>query len=106
MPTLNEILANQLKLISDAKATLVAAQNKPPTSAAPMAVREASLADLKEHVLNLNKANASAVEKFERQITEHQAQIKVLEQEIAEAKKLFADIPVPTSPAKRKGRAK
>ena len=44
MATLNQILAEQTKIIGEAKSSLEAAFKKPPTQAATIAAREATVA--------------------------------------------------------------
>ena len=103
MSTLNQILAEQVKLLSGAQAALEAAQRKPPTMAAVMAVRESTIEDLKERIANLTEAKATLIAKLDRQIEAYQAQISILEKQIEEDKKRFGDQPTPPRQPKRKG---
>ncbi len=106
MATLNQILAEQAKLISGAKAALEAAQKRPPTMAAVMAVRESTIEELKERIANLTEAKATLIAKLDRQIEAYQAQILALEKQIEEDKKRFGDQPTPPRPTRGKGRGK
>jgi len=106
MSTLNQILAEQVKLLSGAQAALEAAQKKPPTMAAVMAVRESTIEELKERIANLTEAKATLIAKLDRQIEAYQAQILALEKQIEEDKKRFGEQPTPPRPTRGKGRSK
>jgi chaperonin cofactor prefoldin len=106
MATLNRIMAEQVKLISGAKAALEVAQKKPPTVAATIAVRESTILDLKERIANLTEAKATLTAKLDHQIEVYQAQISALEKQIEEDKKRFGDQPTPPRQPKRKEKEK
>jgi hypothetical protein len=106
MATLNQILAEQAKLIGEAKKALEAAQKKPPTTTAPIAVKEATLADLKSRVANLTAAKADSVRQIDEQIASYQSDISSLDKQIEEDKKKFLDQPMPPQPAPGRTRRK
>ena len=88
MATLNQILAEQVKLIGEAKKNLEEAQKKPPTSGGPIAVKEATVAELKARVTGgLTAAKADAVRQIDEQIAAYQKEIAALEKQIEEDKK-------------------
>ncbi|MBI4003187.1 MAG: hypothetical protein HY348_15570 [Nitrospira defluvii] len=103
MATLNQILAEQAKLIGEAKSSLEAAHKKPPTQGAPIAAREATVAELKARVANLTDAKATFVKQVDQQLATYQAEITALEKLIEEDKKRFGDQPTPPRPVRRKG---
>ncbi|MFO0729678.1 MAG: hypothetical protein U0231_12960 [Nitrospiraceae bacterium] len=59
MPTLNQLVAEQVKIISGAKAALEAAQKQPPTTAATIATRESTIVDLKTRMADLAEAEGN-----------------------------------------------
>ena len=106
MATLNQILAEQAKMIGEAKSSLEAAFKKPPTQAAPIAAREATVADLKTRVVNLTEAKATFTKQIDKQLAGYQTEIAALEKLIEEDKKRFGDQPAPPRPIRGKGRSK
>ena len=106
MATLNQILAEQAKLIGEAKSSLEAALKKPPTQAATIAVRESTLAELKSRVANLTEAKAALNKQVDQQLAGYQTEISVLEKLIEEDKKRVGDQPTPPRPVRGKGRGK
>lgn len=106
MPTLNQLLAEQVKVISGAKAALEAAQKQPPTAAAAIAARESSIADLRARIADLTEAKATLAARLDRQIAGYQAEITTLEKQIEEDKKRVPDQPTPPRHRKPKGREK
>ncbi len=103
MATLNQILAEQAKMIGEAKSSLEAAFKKPPTQAAPIAAREATVADLKTRVVNLTEAKATVVKQVDQQLATYQAEIAALEKLIEDDKKRFGEQPTPPRSSRRKG---
>ena len=103
MATLNQILAEQAKLIGEAKSSLEAAQKKPPTQAAVNIARQATVAELKTRVANLTEAKATFVRQVDQQLATYQAEIAALEKLVEEDKKRFGDQPTPPGPVRRKG---
>ncbi|RPH79349.1 MAG: hypothetical protein EHM80_08105 [Nitrospiraceae bacterium] len=91
MATLNQMLAEQGKLIGEAKKNLEEAQKKPPASSSPIAVREATVAELKDRVANLSAAKVDVVRQIDGQIATYQKEIAVLEKQIEEDKKQRGD---------------
>jgi chromosome segregation ATPase len=103
MATLNQILAEQVKLIGEAKKNLEEAQKKPPRSGGPIAGKEATVAELKARVTGLTAAKADAVRQIDEQIAAYQKEIAVLEKQIEEDKKQQGDQP-PTPRPRGRGR--
>jgi hypothetical protein len=95
MATLTQILAEQAKLINEAKKNLEAAHKKAPPTTAPVAVKEATVNDLKARVKNLTAAKADAVRQIDDQIAVYQGEITALEKQIEEDKKQLTDQPRP-----------
>ena len=91
MATLNQMVAEQAKVIGEARASLEAAFKKPPTQAATMAAREATVAELKTRAANLAEAKATFTRQIDQQLTGYQAEITALEKAIEEDKKRFGD---------------
>ncbi len=106
MATLNQILAEQAKLIGEAKSSLEAALKKPPTQAATIAAREATVAELKTRVANLTEAKAALNKQVDQQLAGYQTEISALEKLIEEDKKRGGDQPTPPRPVRGKGRGK
>ncbi|GMV51904.1 MAG: hypothetical protein NBKEAIPA_01112 [Nitrospirae bacterium] len=106
MATLNQILAEQTKLIGEAKSSLEAALKKPPTQAATIAAREATVAELKTRVANLTEAKATFNKQVDQQLAGYQVEISTLEKLIEEDKKRVGDQPTPPRPVRGKGRGK
>lgn len=106
MATLNQILAEQAKLIGEAKSSLETALKKPPTQAATIAARESTLAELKSRVANLTEAKAALNKQVDQQLAGYQTEISVLEKLIEEDKKRVGDQPTPPRPVRGKGRGK
>ena len=106
MATLNQILAEQAKVIGEARASLEAAFKKPPTQAATIAAREATVTDLKTRVANLTEAKATFNKQVDQQLAGYQAEISALEKLIEEDKKRFGEQPTPPRPTRGKGRGK
>ena len=106
MATLNQILAEQAKLIGEAKSSLEAALKKPPTQAATIAAREATGAELKTRLAKLEEAKASFTRQIDQQLAGYQAEITSLEKLIEEDKKRFGEQPAPPRPTRGKGRGK
>ena len=79
MATLNQILAEQTKIIGEAKSSLEAAFKKPPTQAATIAAREATVADLKARVANLTETRAAVTRHIDQQVAGYQSEIVALE---------------------------
>jgi hypothetical protein len=105
MATLNQILAEQVKLIGEAKKTLEEAQKKPPASGGSIAVKEATVTELKSRVVNLTAARADAVRQIDEQIATYKMEIAVLEKQIEEDKKSQGDPspnPRPSTPRTRR----
>jgi chaperonin cofactor prefoldin len=102
MATLKELLTEQVKLMTEAKKTLEAAQKNPPAVTAPIAAKEATVAELKGRVVNLTKAKADAIRQFDEQLGSYQTEISVLEKQIEEDKKRFGNqSPVPRPDSRR-----
>ena len=97
MATLNQIIAEQAKLIGEAKKNLEAAQKKPPAVSAAIAAKESLLADLKERAAILTKAKAETIRGFDDQIATYRTEIVALEKEMEEDKKRLGDQPPPRS---------
>ncbi len=106
MTTLNQIVAEQAKVIGEARASLEAAFKKPPTQAATIAAREATVAELKTRMSNLAEAKASFTRQVDQQLAGYQAEISALETLIEEDKKRFGEQPTPPRPIRGKGRGK
>ena len=68
MATLTQMLAEQAKLIGEAKSSLEAAFQKPPTQAATIAARESTVAELKSRVANLAEAKATITRQIDQQV--------------------------------------
>jgi hypothetical protein len=103
MATLTQILTEQAKLINGAKKDLEAAQKKAPPTTAPVAVKEATVNDLKARVKSLTAAKADAVRQIDDQIAVYQSEIAALEKQIEEDKKQLTDQP-PPRPGRTRGR--
>ncbi len=106
MATLNQIVAEQAKVIGEARASLEAAFKKPPTQAATIAVREATVVELKTKLSNLAEAKALFNRQVDQQLAGYQAEITALEKLIEEDKKRFGGQPMPPRPTRGKGRGK
>lgn len=106
MATLNQIVTEQAKVIGEARASLEAAFKKPPTQAATIAAREATVAELKTRMSNLAEAKASFTRQVDQQIAGYQAEITALEKLIEEDKKRFGDQPAPTPPRPIRGKGR
>ena len=106
MATLNQIVAEQTKVIGEARASMEAAFKKPPTQAATIAAREATVAELKTRLANLAEAKASFTRQIDQQLAGYQAEITSLEKLIEEDKKRFGEQPAPPRPTRGKGRGK
>lgn len=106
MATLNQIMAEQTKVIGEARASMEAAFKKPPTQAATIAAREATVAELKTRLANLAEAKASFTRQIDQQLAGYQAEITSLEKLIEEDKKRFGEQPAPPRPTRGKGRGK
>ena len=106
MATLNQILAEQAKLVGGAKAALEAAQKRPPTQTAPVAAKEAIVADLKARVAALKETKAELAAQIDQQIATYEAEIAGWEKQIEEDKNRSGDQPRPPKPAKRKNAEK
>jgi chromosome segregation ATPase len=104
MATLNQIIAEQAKLIGEAKKTLETAQKRPPATTAPIAAKEATLADLRGRVTNLTNAKNETIKQIDEQIATYQAEISSLEKQIEEDNKRFGgQPPTPPRPSPRRG---
>lgn len=108
MATLNQMVAEQTKVIGEARASLEAAFKKPPTQAATITAREATVAELKTRAANLAEAKASFNRQIDQQLAGYQTEIAALEKLIEEDKKRFGEQPNPTPPRliRGKGRGK
>ena len=106
MATLTQMLAEQAKLIGEAKSSLEAAFQKPPTQAATIAARESTVAELKSRVADLTEAKATITRQIDQQVAGYQSEITALEKLIAEDNKRFGEHPTPPSPIRGKGRGK
>jgi len=106
MATLNQIVAEQTKVIGEARASLEAAFKKPPTQTATIAAREATVAELKTRLANLAEAKASFTRQIDQQLAGYQAEITSLEKLIEEDKKRFGEQPAPPRPTRGRGRRK
>lgn len=106
MATLNQIVAEQTKVIGEARASLEAAFKKPPTQTATIAAREATVTELKTRMSNLAEAKASFTRQIDQQLAVYQADITALEKLIEEDKKRFGEQPTPSRPTRGKGRGK
>jgi len=91
MATLNQMLAEQGKLIGEAKKNLEEAQKKPPASSSPIAKTEATVAELKDRIANLSAAKGDVVRQIDGQIATYQKEMAVLEKQIEEDKKQRGD---------------
>jgi len=87
MATLNQILAEQGKLIGEAKKNLEKAQKKPPQTSDSIAIKEATVAELKTRVTGLTAAEADIVRQLDEQIAGYKKEIAALEKQIEEEKK-------------------
>jgi len=87
MATLNQILEEQGKLIGEAKINLEKTQKKPPPSSGTIAIKEATVDELKARVISLTAAKADIVRQIDEQIAGYQKEIAVLEKQIEEEKK-------------------
>ncbi|WHZ26483.1 MAG: hypothetical protein OJF51_001278 [Nitrospira sp.] len=103
MATLNEILAEQAKLIGGAKAALEAAQKKPPTNQVTITARESTIAELKARIENLTNAKSNIVAQLDQQITAYKVEIAEWEKQIEEDKKSLGEQSAPPRQPKRKG---
>ena len=106
MATLNQMVAEQTKVISEARASLEAAFKKPPTQAATIAAREATVAELKTRAASLAEAKATFTRQIDQQLAGYQAEIAALEKLIEEDKKRCGEQPTPPRPTRGKGRGK
>ncbi len=106
MATLNQMVAEQAKVIGEARASLEAAFKKPPTQTATIAAREATVAELKTRMSNLAEVKASFTRQLDQQLSGYQAEISALEKLIEEHKKRFGEQPTPPRPTRGKGRGK
>ena len=106
MANLDEILAEQVKLISGAKDSLQAANKEPPAPVATIAAREATVVELKTRTTNLAEAKATFTWQIDQQLAGYQAEIAALEKLIEEDKKRFGDQPTPTPPRPIRGKGK
>lgn len=79
---------------------------KPPTQAATIAAREATVAELKTRVANLTEAKATFNKQVDQQLAGYQVEISTLEKLIEEDKKRVGDQPTPPRPVRGKGRGK
>jgi predicted RNase H-like nuclease (RuvC/YqgF family) len=95
MATIKEILSEQVKLLSEAKKTLEAGQRRPPSLTAPIAAKQATVAELKSRAANVSKAKADAVKEFDEQLESYKTEIAALEKQIEEDKKRLGDDPQP-----------
>lgn len=93
MPTVKDILSEQVKLLSEAKKTLEAGQRRPPSLTAPIEAKQATVAELKSRMANLTKAKADAVKEFDEQLETYKTEIAALEKQIEEDKKRLGDEP-------------
>ena len=98
MATLNQMVADQAKVIGEARASLEAAFKKPPTQTATIAAREATVAELKTRMSNLAEVKASFTRQIDQQLSGYQAEISALEKLIEEDKKRFGEQPTPPRP--------
>jgi Tfp pilus assembly protein FimV len=104
MATLNQIIAEQAKLIGEAKKTLETTQKKPPETTAPIVAKEATLAEIKSRTINLTSARNEAIKQFDEQIATYQSEIAALEKQIEEDKKRLGNQPpTPLHPSPRRG---
>ena len=103
MATLNQIIAEQIKLVGEAKKTLETAQKRPPATTAPIAAKEGTLAEIKGRVTNLINAKNETIKQFDEQIATYQTEIAALEKQIEEDKKRLGDQPPPPRPNPRRG---
>jgi uncharacterized coiled-coil protein SlyX len=106
MATLNQMVAEQTKVIGEARASLEAAFKKPPTQAATIAARETTVVELKTRVANLAEAKATFTRQIDHQLAGYQAEITALEKLIEEDKKRFGDQPSPTPPRPIRGKGR
>ena len=106
MATLNQMVAEQTKVIGEARASLEAAFKKPPTQAATIVAREATVAELKTRAANLAEAKATFTRQIDQQLAGYQAEITALEKLIEEDKKRFGDQPTPTPPRPIRGKGR
>lgn len=104
MATLNQIVAEQEKVISEARASLEAAFKKPPTQTATIAARDATVAELKTRVANLAEAKSSFNRQIDQQLAGYQAEITAMEKLIEEDMERFGDQPTPTPPRPIRGK--
>lgn len=103
MATLNEILEEQTKLISGAKAALEAAQKKPPTNQVTITARESTIAEVKARIENLTEAKSNIVTQLDQQIAAYKAEIVEWEKQIEADKKRLGEQSAPPRQPKRKG---
>jgi uncharacterized small protein (DUF1192 family) len=94
MATLNQMLAEQGKLIGEAKKKLEEAQKKPPTNSGSIAVKEVTVTELKGRVASLTAAKADTVRQIDEQIAGYQKEIASLEKQIEEEKKQQGNQPL------------
>jgi hypothetical protein len=87
MATLNQILANQAKLIGEAKGALEEAQRTPPATDVPIELKKATVAELEARVTNLTAAKAEATRKIDEQIDAYKSEIAALKYQIQDDKK-------------------
>lgn len=95
MATVNEILEEQAKLIGEAKKTLEEAQKKPPTTSGSIAIKAATVAELKIRVENLTAAKDDIERQIGEQIVAYKEEVAALEKQIEEDKKQPGDQPPP-----------
>ena len=101
MATLNQILVEQAKLIGEAKKTLEETQKKPPAITAPIAAKEATLAELKARVANLTNARNETIKQIDEQIATYQMEIAQLEKQVDADRKQLGKQPSPPRPRGR-----
>ena len=101
MATLNQILAEQGKLIGEAKMKLEEAQKKSPTTSGSIEIKTATVAELKTRVTSLAAAKADTVRQFDEQIDGYQKEIAALEKQIEAEKKQQGNQPLAPRPRGR-----
>jgi len=95
MATLNQILAEQAKLIGEAKKNLEEAQKKLPTTSGSIAIKAATVAELNIRVENLTAAKDDIERQIGEQIAAYKMEISALEKQIEEDKKQQGNQPPP-----------
>ena len=103
MATVNQMIAEQVKLLSDAQKNLEAAQKKPPAPSAAIEAKEALLVDIKESAANLDRLRAETIKRIDDQIGAYRTEITSLEKQIEEDKKTLRDEPTPPRPRGPRG---